>query len=237
MTTYVYGYNPVFDLFNLIEESTSPSRSRRRCRGGNCRDNCRDNCSKRDENRLRVSPLVSNNPSGSVVAPPVDVYDSEKEYVVVASLSGASESSINVDFDIKERKLTLSGSTSKSLRVDEDEAYRSANLKIGERSVGDFERIITFPKNVDVDEENLKAKLMNGVLKITVPKIPPVEPEIKRVSVTVEPDSPEPIDVEEVEASSKEESPENVPENPTVETPTEKSSEEDAWVGVESSKE
>jgi HSP20 family molecular chaperone IbpA len=50
---------------------------------------------------------------------------------------------------------------------------------VSERSVGEFARTISFPKQVD--QENVKAGLKNGILSIIVPKA--VAPQSKRINI------------------------------------------------------
>jgi len=44
-----------------------------------------------------------------------------------------------------------------------------------------FERSWTLPKDVDVD--NITAKSNNGVLNVSIPRIQPVEPEVKKIDI------------------------------------------------------
>ncbi len=54
-----------------------------------------------------------------------------------------------------------------------------ATYWVSERSVGEFHRSFSFPSRVDQD--NVKAKLNNGVLTITVPKA--AAPKAKKISI------------------------------------------------------
>ena len=50
---------------------------------------------------------------------------------------------------------------------------------ISERSVGEFARTFSFPKQVE--QENVKASLKNGILSIIVPKA--LAPQTKRINI------------------------------------------------------
>ena len=50
---------------------------------------------------------------------------------------------------------------------------------VNERSVGEFERIFTFPGRVD--QEAVKASLKNGILSVVVPKV--VATEARRINI------------------------------------------------------
>ncbi len=54
-----------------------------------------------------------------------------------------------------------------------------ATYWVSERSVGEFHRSFSFPSRVDQD--NVKAKLNNGVLTITVPKA--AEPKARKINI------------------------------------------------------
>lgn len=119
------------------------------------------------------------------MTPAVDVYDTPDSYIVVGSIPGADASSLNVDFDVQSRTLTLSGAIVGSRAVDQNDELKQY-LKVNERSVGKFERSITFSEEHQVDEEGISAKAVNGVIKIVVPKVKPAVPEKKKITVTIE---------------------------------------------------
>ena len=93
-------------------------------------------------------------------APPIDMYQTDKEVVVKAALPGvqADEVQINVNGDM----LTIRGEM-KHEQEQKDQAWH-----IRERSWGAFERSVTLPTGVVADRA--KADFENGVLTITLPK-------------------------------------------------------------------
>ena len=95
-------------------------------------------------------------------SPSVDVYETEKEIVVEAEIPGATEKDINVE--VKENVLTISGERKKESEVKEDRFHRI------ERSYGKFQRLFSLPDTIETDK--VDAKVKNGVLTVRLPKAP-----------------------------------------------------------------
>ncbi len=102
----------------------------------------------------------------TLFAPTIDVYDTEKQIDVHASVPGTDQKDINIDFDPKTNQLTISGETQ---TLNEE---KQKELTIKERRTGKFERTVQLSRNIKIDEENIKAKYNNGVLELTLPKSP-----------------------------------------------------------------
>jgi HSP20 family protein len=103
--------------------------------------------------------------------PSVDVQEESDKFVVRADLPGVEPKDISITSD--NRILTLRG---------ERHIERSSNQKGFERlerASGAFLRRFTLPINVQDDQ--IKARHINGVLEVTIPKVPAPEP--RRVSV------------------------------------------------------
>lgn len=97
---------------------------------------------------------------------PLDVHETDQAYTVVTNLPGLTPDQINVN--IHENVLTISGETQ---REAQEEGTRSL---IQERVYGKFSRSITLPQTVDMD--NVEASYDNGVLTLTLPKLPSAQP-------------------------------------------------------------
>ena len=99
-------------------------------------------------------------------APPIDMYQTDKEVVVKAALPGvrADEVQINVNGDM----LTIRGETK------HEQEQKDQSWHIRERGWGTFERSITLPTGVVADRA--KADFENGVLTITLPKSEQAKP-------------------------------------------------------------
>lgn len=102
--------------------------------------------------------------------PPVDIYDTEKAYILHLALPGASREDIGVHWHPKKGCLAVSGVV---CRPGDEEFLQS--LISGERKIGMFERSIELPPagsgKEEIDEVAITAKMVNGILIITVPKV------------------------------------------------------------------
>ena len=102
----------------------------------------------------------------SASTPAVDMYQTDDEIVVRASLPGikADEVQINVTGDV----LTLKG------EVKHEEEKNDRSWHIREQRWGSFQRSVALPTNVVSDQA--KAEFENGILTITLPKAEEVRP-------------------------------------------------------------
>ncbi|MCP5303461.1 MAG: Hsp20/alpha crystallin family protein [Pseudomonadales bacterium] len=98
---------------------------------------------------------------------PIDVQENESAYTVVTNLPGLTPDQIDVN--IHENILTVSGEVQKVENKDD----KTRNL-IQERVYGKFSRSINLPQTIDV--EHVEASYDNGVLTLTLPKLPSAQP-------------------------------------------------------------
>jgi len=91
--------------------------------------------------------------------PPVDLYETEAEYVVTAEVPGVSRDQIQIHFH--DGRLTLSG-------MRQAHACACEQFHRVERGHGSFSRTFLLP--VAVDSEAIRADLRNGVLTVVCPK-------------------------------------------------------------------
>ncbi|KAI1504389.1 HSP20-like chaperone [Biscogniauxia marginata] len=113
--------------------------------------------------------------------PPVDVFNTEKAYVLHVSLPGANKEDIGVNWDGE--KVNIAGVI---YRPGNEEFLQS--LASGERKIGMFERSIKLPPagssaKDDVDGLGITAKIENGILIVTVPKTEKEWTQIHKVDV------------------------------------------------------
>ena len=94
--------------------------------------------------------------------PAIDVYETADRYVVAAELPGLSREQI--ELAMADSQLTIRGQRVE--RAGEDIHYHQV-----ERGHGAFARTFAFNDKIDVD--NVTADLTDGVLTVTLPKIPP----------------------------------------------------------------
>jgi HSP20 family protein len=92
--------------------------------------------------------------------PATDVVETDDAYVLTAELPGVSDSDIEISVD--NGYLTVRGRREREFEVDEERYHRV------ERSYGDFMRGFRLPEGVK--EEDIRAGVAYGVLKITMPK-------------------------------------------------------------------
>ncbi len=96
-----------------------------------------------------------------ILAPLVDVKDEGSELLVTTDLPGVEKD--DVDLDVSDNMLTISAKRS-SDKEEKDEGYLRR-----ERTYSSFSRTVTLPNTVSA--EGAKAKLENGVLTVTLPKL------------------------------------------------------------------
>jgi HSP20 family protein len=95
-----------------------------------------------------------------VWAPPVDMYETRDEVVIVAELPGLNEKDIHLS--ITGDMLTLRGERTWNQEVKQDSYYR------GERWFGKFERSLPLP--IPVQADKVTASYRDGVLTVKLPK-------------------------------------------------------------------
>lgn len=98
--------------------------------------------------------------------PAVNIYELQGEYLLTAELPGTRVE--DLDLSVSGGVLKLRGRRSSSSEVAEDQFRRS------ERAQGQWERSFTLPERVN--EHELHAELVNGVLKLHLPKAPSALP-------------------------------------------------------------
>ena len=99
-------------------------------------------------------------------APSFDVKENRDGYVFRADLPGVKEEDLEIS--LTGNRLAISG------RREEEKREQGETYYASERSYGSFSRAFTLPDGTDA--ENVRAELKNGVLQVTVPKKPEVQP-------------------------------------------------------------
>ena len=108
---------------------------------------------------------------GDAWAPPIDVYETPDRYVIAAEVPGLTREQI--ELAMEDSRLTISG------RRVEDAAGTDVHYHQVERGHGAFSRTFEFADKIDA--ERVSADLTDGVLRITLPKIPP--PAARKIEV------------------------------------------------------
>jgi HSP20 family molecular chaperone IbpA len=109
------------------------------------------------------NPVAQEIQETPAIAPAVDIFESEAEYLVVADLPGASENDVKVDLD--DGELTLQASR----RLE-----HKGHALSWEFDPHDFRRTFRIPEAVDTAK--ITADLKQGVLTLHLPKSEEVRP-------------------------------------------------------------
>lgn len=104
--------------------------------------------------------------------PTVDVIEDEKKFTLEAELPGYTEDDLKIS--VQNHVLTLS-----SQKKSED--AKNGKYLIRERSYRSFERRFTLPEGID--EGAITAVFTNGVLAVSLPKLPVVQPRSIEVKI------------------------------------------------------
>lgn len=108
---------------------------------------------------------------GHVFSPLVDIFEDDQALTIVADMPGVP--SENVSIDLQEDVLTLTGTP--SLAIPEKEEF-----VLQEFETGKYFR--QFRLSEVIDQATVKAKLDQGVLRVTLPKIGPAKP--RKITIT-----------------------------------------------------
>ena len=114
---------------------------------------------------------AANGESSVAWVPTVDIHEEQDKFVVRADLPGVAPADISITAE--NHVLTLRGQRTFA-RSENQKGYERL-----ERVEGSFLRRFTLPNNVQDDQ--IKARHINGVLEVTIPKVPTPEP--RHVSV------------------------------------------------------
>ena len=106
--------------------------------------------------------------------PRVDVIDYNDTVVIEAEVPGLSKQDVNVE--VEQNVLTVSGGKSKNVTDSQNGKYIRRELK---RS--SFRRSFTLGDNIEKD--TVSATFENGILLITLNKVKPATPEVRKVTI------------------------------------------------------
>jgi HSP20 family protein len=103
---------------------------------------------------------------GGAFVPTFDVKETKDAYLFTADMPGVKESDLEIS--LTGNRLTVAGKRQEE-KKEEEERYFAY-----ERSYGSFSRSFTLPEGVD--PEHVAAELKEGVLRLTLPKKPELQP-------------------------------------------------------------
>jgi HSP20 family protein len=116
------------------------------------------------EKQELASPAEQTRP-GLVFTPSVDIFENDKEIVLLADMPGVQAEALNID--LRDNTLTLDGG------VEPFEAEGEKEVLI-EYEVGKYYR--QFSLSEMIDQNKIDAQLNNGVLRLTLPKVEKAAP-------------------------------------------------------------
>lgn len=126
-----------------------------------------------DELDRLFTTSISESTEEAEYGPAVDVYQTDDEVVVKAQLPGVKKD--DVDVSIQDNTLTIRAETKREEEVDEDGYFRR------ELRYGTYARRLPLP--APVDEEQVSAKMEDGVLEVRAKKSEEEEVTGKKISV------------------------------------------------------
>ena len=105
--------------------------------------------------------------------PALDIHETDTAYEVAVPLPGVNPDDINVK--MQNGTLTISG------ELPQPKVEENRKVVVQERYFGKFSRSVTLPQIVDTGK--VEATYENGVLNLTLPKLPEAQP--KQISIKV----------------------------------------------------
>ena len=103
--------------------------------------------------------------TGALVAPAVDIFESEKAITLLADMPGVPAE--NLEIDLNEGVLTITGRTVSEEGSKESEVFR-------EYRPATYQRKFTLSQTVD--QAKIEARLEDGVLRLELPKVEKAQP-------------------------------------------------------------
>ena len=119
-----------------------------------------------------TSPAEQTRP-GRIFTPVVDIFETEKELTLLADMPGVRAEDLKID--LRQNVLTLSADTAPIGGSDEKEL-------LVEYEYGKYYRQFTLGEMID--QGNIDAKLADGVLRLSLPKVEKATP--KKITVKTE---------------------------------------------------
>ena len=114
-------------------------------------------------------------------APDADVFDTEDAYIVHVSLPGAKKEDVGVNWNADKSELSVAGVI---YRPGDEDFLKT--LALDERKVGVFERKVRLGSRAtpaQVDADAISAKMEDGILIVTIPKLDRDFVEVKKVDI------------------------------------------------------
>jgi HSP20 family molecular chaperone IbpA len=123
------------------------------------------------KDKQEVSSPAEQTRPGLVFTPDVDIFETEKELVLLADMPGVQTKDLTID--LRENVLTLTGDIAPFEGAEEEDI-------LIEYETGKFYRQFTLSEVID--QERIEAALADGVLRLTLPKVEKATP--RKITVT-----------------------------------------------------
>ena len=115
---------------------------------------------------MKSVDITFENPRLGRPFPSLNLYEIGESYLITAELSGCVAG--DLDLSVANGVVTMRGTRDASGDIPEDRYRRS------ERPSGKWERSISVPERID--DDNIRAELTNGLLRLYLPKVPAAAP-------------------------------------------------------------
>jgi HSP20 family protein len=108
--------------------------------------------------------------TSSIMNPPHDIIENEKEYIIELSLAGIKKEDISLNLD--HNVLTIKAERKEV----NDQKYNRKQTFYGK-----YQKSFTLPESIDI--ENIQAAFENGILKLNIPKLEKEEKFTKHIEI------------------------------------------------------
>lgn len=115
--------------------------------------------------KQEVATPAEHTKPGLVFTPAVDIFETETQITLLADMPGVTPENLNID--LRDDTLTLTGDINPFEGPDEQDL-------LIEYEVGKYFRQFTLSEVID--QEKIEAKLNDGVLRLTLPKVEKAKP-------------------------------------------------------------
>lgn len=119
-------------------------------------------------------------------SPELNLYEFKTKYIAVLSLPGVSKEFVEIDYHPTTNELVVHGEIKNKYLSEDDAVANSFVLKLSEQRFGSFKRIIKLPSYPGVDDSQIKARFINGMLEIKIPKLDESQVKAKPKKIVLE---------------------------------------------------
>ena len=120
-------------------------------------------------------PALADSPAGGLMAPKVNVAETEGGLELTAELPGVDEKDIDVDFS--DGVLTLKAEH----KAEKEEKDEAKHYHLVERAYGTYMRRFALP--FEADEDGIAARFDKGVLTVTIPRAAEATRQARKIEV------------------------------------------------------